>query len=225
MSKIAGGTRFGCRSILGQFRFDDHQRIARCEGPTFSFQWEFYPRVRLTVTRPESSGEVAIIPYVMISDPSGQFFDELVCLSNIERRTYLKSEWFSARMPADVWKYVINGSIYDPRSQKGVDKRFKCQQCAYAWWSYFGFLYKESNKKIYDIMQDEIAYSVFLDMSQKGGFGHGFWSDEIETHARFHLDGVHLLISQYEKTGSAFVVRSGGARYSLCLRASYGGTG
>ncbi|MGB5056194.1 MAG: hypothetical protein WBO24_17520, partial [Nitrospirales bacterium] len=32
-------------------------------------------------------------------------------------------------------------------------------------------------------------------------WGHGFWTDEIETHTRFHLDGIHLFISQHEKTG------------------------
>jgi hypothetical protein len=50
-------------------------------------------------------------------------------------------------------------------------------------------------------MQDEISYTVLLDMAPNGEWGHGYWSNEIETHARFHLDGIHLLISQYEKTG------------------------
>ncbi len=50
-------------------------------------------------------------------------------------------------------------------------------------------------------MQDEVAISTLLDMSAEGEWGHGYWSDEIETHARFHLDGLHLLLSQYSKTG------------------------
>ena len=57
-------------------------------------------------------------------------------------------------------------------------------------------------------MQYFIAYSVLLDMSANGEWGHGYWSDEMETHARFHLDGIHLLISQHEKTGESLWVES-----------------
>jgi hypothetical protein len=187
-------------SASGQFCFDEYQRIAISCGSPLSYQLEFQPYIQLRVLQPARVGEVAVIPYVVLEDPNGQFFEELGSLSDVERRLYRKSNWFFARTPSDIWNYLINGSIYDPRARKGVDKRFKCQQCAYAWWSYFDFLRKETDKKIYAVMQDEIAYAVLLDMSAEGEWGHGFWSDDIETHARFHLDGVHLLISQYEKT-------------------------
>src|SRR5262249_34899099 len=104
--------------------------------------------------------------------------------------------------PAHLWNYLINGSLYDPRSHKGIDKRFKCQQCAFAWWSYFDFLHRKTGKRVYGLLRDEVAFSVLLDLSAEGEWGHGLWSDEIETHARFHLDGLHLLISQYEKTNN-----------------------
>jgi len=47
-------------------------------------------------------------------------------------------------------------------------------------------------------MRDEVAYSVLLDMHEDGGYRHGFWSDDMETHSRFHLDGIELFISQYD---------------------------
>lgn len=187
-------------SASAQFCFDKHQRIATPCERFLSYQWEFQPCIRLSVSQPDQVGEVVVVPYVMLEDPNGQFFEELGSLDDVERRLYRKSDWFFARTPSDVWSYLINGSVYDPRSHKGVDKRFKCQQCAYAWWSYFDFLHKETGKEVYVVMQDEIAYSVLLDMSAEGEWGHGFWSDDIETHSRFHLDGLHLLISQYEKT-------------------------
>ncbi len=187
-------------SVCDQFRFDKYQRFTVSDEPFLSYQWEFNSCIQLNLLLSGNISEIAIIPYVIMEDPNGQFAEELRTLSEVERCLYRKSDWFFAKTPSDVWNYLINGSIYDPRSHKGIDKRFKCQQCAYAWWNYFGFLYKETGKKVYDIMQDEIAYSVLLDMSSKGEWGHGYWSDDIETHARFHLDGVHLLISQYEKT-------------------------
>lgn len=187
-------------AAVGQFSFDKHQRISSFQKSLFSYQWEFYPHIQLSVSQPGRAGEVTVVPYVVFEDTDGQYFEELSSLNEIEQRLYRKSDWFFARTPSDLWDYLINGSIYDPRSDKIIAKRFKCQQCAYAWWNYFDFLHKQTGKKVYTVMQDEVAFSVLLDMSAEGEWGHGYWSDEIETHARFHLDGLHLLISQYEKT-------------------------
>lgn len=184
-----------------QLCFDQHQRIVASSESIISYQWEFQPHIQLRLLQPGQAGGVAVAPYVVLRDPEGKFFRELGSLSDLERRLYRKSNWFFARTSLDIWSYLINGSIYDPRSHKKVGKRFKCQQCAYAWWSYFDFLYQETGKKIYTVMQDEVALTVLLDMSAEGAWRHGFWSDDMETHARFHLDGLHLLISQYQKTG------------------------
>jgi hypothetical protein len=185
------------------FTFDQNHRIAVRRQSDLSYQWEILPDICLTLDWTEDSGEKAIFPLIVIEDPEGAFFNEIRFLKDCERRLYRKTDWFFGRRPSDVWKYLIHGSVYDPRSSKRICKRFKCQQCAYAWWSYFGFLLKKTGKQIYDVLQDEVAYSVLLDMSEDGEWGHGYWSHDMETHARFHLDGIHLLISQYEKTQKA----------------------
>ena len=184
-----------------QLCFDQYQRIVASNESTISYQWEFQPHIQLRLLQPGQAGGATVVPYVVLRDPEGKFFGELGSLSDLERRLYRKSNWFFARTPLDIWTYLINGSIYDPRSHREVGKRFKCQQCAYAWWIYFDFLHRETGKRVYAVMQDEVALTVLLDMSAEGAWRHGFWSDEMETHARFQLDGLHLLISQYEKTG------------------------
>jgi hypothetical protein len=186
-----------------KFRFDSRGRIEVEAESNLSCEWAFVPRIELKIPQGGNAGEIAVIPYIILKDPGGVFLDELSSLSDPERRLYRKSDWFHASRPLDIWKYLINGSVYDPRSIKGIDKRFKCQQCAFAWWNYFNFLHQTTGKKIYDLLQDEVAYSILLDLSAEGEWGHGYWSDEIETHARFHLDGIHLLISQYEKTDNS----------------------
>ena len=186
-----------------QFRFDSRGRIEFAAGSYLSYKWAFVPRIELKIPQGGNAGEIAVIPYIVLKDPGGVFLDELSSLSDSERRLYRKSNWFYASRPLDIWKYLINGSVYDPRSIKGIDKRFKCQQCAFAWWNYFNFLHQTTGKKIYGLLQDEVAYSILLDLSADGEWGHGFWSDEIETHARFHLDGIRLLLSQYEKTDNS----------------------
>ena len=187
-------------SAFGQYRFDSHNRFEVPEESNFNYQWDFKQGSGLNLILSGQVGNIATMTYVVMEDSDEKLFGELRTFNDIERHLYRKTFWFFAKSPSDIWNYLIKGSIYDPLTHRGIDKRFKCQQCAYAWWSYFGFLQKETGKKIYTVMQDEVAYSVLLDMSDEGEWGHGYWSDDIETHARFHLDGIHLLISQYEKT-------------------------
>jgi hypothetical protein len=185
-----------------QFRQHLDGRIESVAASQLWCDWMFVPQIEVKVLQHAETGEIAVIPYIVLRDPKFSYFTELSSLSTSETRLYRKSTWFFASRPLDVWKYLISGSIYDLRSTPGIDKRFKCQQCAFAWYNYFGFLGKETGKRVYDLFQDEIAFSVLLDLSAEGEWGHGHWSDEMETHARFHLDGLHLLISQYERTNN-----------------------
>ena len=185
-----------------QLRLESGGRIAAAAGSSLSCAWAFVPRVELTIRGSGNLGEMAVIPYMIVKDPGRVFIAELSSPSDPERRLYRKSNWFFGAGPKDIWKYLINGSVYDPRSIKGIDKRFKCQQCAFAWWNYLNFLHQDTGKRVYELLREEIAYTVLLDLSAEGEWGHGFWSDDIETHSRFHLDGIHLLICQYEKTSS-----------------------
>ncbi|MGP0591597.1 hypothetical protein ACTRXD_03535 [Nitrospira sp. T9] len=188
--------------------FDKFQRMSAPEEPFLPWHWEVDTGIQLHLFLLGMPGEQANVPYVLIEDENGEFIETIKSLNTVEQCLYRKSDWFFANKPSDIWKYLINGSIYDPRGHKGMNKRYKCQQCAYTWWSYFGFLNRETGKKLYDVMQNVIAYSVLLDMSPKGEWGHGFWTDEMETHARFHLDGIHLLISQHEKTDESIWVEA-----------------
>jgi hypothetical protein len=190
-------------SVVSEIRYDEHQRLSFCQKKSLSYKWEFISHFHLHIHDFHTDGAQLIIPYIVFEDQNGDIFNEFSVISEIERRLFRKSEWFYAGSPSDIWNYLINGSIYDPRDDKKIKKRFKCQQCAYSWWNYFGLLKRETGKKLYTILQDEVAFSVLMDLSFEGEWGHGFWSDDIETHARFHLDGIHLLISQYEKTNDS----------------------
>jgi len=184
-----------------KMQIDEKKRIASQTEALVDYSLKIDSEARLSIESTSiKTYEVIIFPCIVFKDNKSNYLREIISLTKVETKIYRKSNWFYANKPLDVWNYLINGSLYDPRSHKGINKRFKCQQCAYAWWTYFNFLKQKTGKKIYDILQDEIAYTVLLDLKDNGEWGHGYWSDEIETHARFHLDGLHLLISQYEKT-------------------------
>ena len=179
--------------------------ISGCFSPSdgdSGYFWEVHAQLRLNVvSAPIHKQHLCHLSYLVIEDPYGVHFNDLKPKFPEERSRYLKSCWFDARIPADVWRYLINGSIYDPRHEAPIGKRFKCQQCAYAWWTYFHFLHQHTKKLFYKVLRDEIAFTVMLDQGVDGGWRHGCWYEDMECHARFLLDGVHLLLSQHDQTG------------------------
>lgn len=183
-----------------QTRIDRHERIS----PTTSAEYLLTLQQKISLELQPAAGNGEIIFSLFVSDNNvDRLYAELASLGDIELRRYVKSEWFIADNPGDLWRYLINGSIFDPRSDKQIGMRFKCQQCAYAWWSYFDYLHQQTGKDVWKVMRDEIAFCAVNDMDASGAWRNGFWSDDMEIHSRFHLDGLHMLVSQYERTGDS----------------------
>jgi hypothetical protein len=183
-----------------ELRVDKRHRLERHPRLVPDTALRVDSQVRVKVSSAAGSQDPADFRYMRLADPDGAFFAELAVPSERERYTYRVSEWFLAASVGDVWSYLRHGSVYDPRSSKVDGVKFKCQQCAFAWWIYFQGLRERTGKVIYDILRDEVAYSVLLDMDSRGRWRHGFWSDDFETHARFQLDGIDLLLSQFDVT-------------------------
>ena len=195
--------------ILSQINLDNFQRISLSKKNNLSYNWTGFPDNQIRIINFMNREGIIVLPYVVIEDSGQNLYEEFQITNCCESRLYLKSNWFYASGPTDIWKYLINGAIYDPRADIRIKKQFKCQQCAYAWWNLLGFLFRKTQKKIYDFLQNEISYTVLADMSSNGEWGHGYWSDDLETHSRFHLDGIHLFLSQYEKTNDGIWLDAG----------------
>jgi len=199
-------------------RFDKHERIDTERWETRSGGWSFYPEIKVGITKNIPKNSTVCFTYLKIEDPNAIIYNELQSIGEMESKRYLKSEWFDAKSPNDFWKYFINGDLYDPRTDsKRADKRFKSQQSAMAWWGYFEMLSSETGKKIYSLLQNEIARSIKEDFERNGTWRHGYWSDTMEIHSRFYLDGIHLLVSQYEKTGGKNWLKSASAAMDYFL--------
>ena len=178
---------------------DQHSRLTPTGG--IHYLWSMQSHLELKLS-PTQQGQDIFIPLLLAASDVDELFSELTALEECERRLYVKSEWFFSNDPGEVWGYLINGSLYDPRSCPPVGKRFKCQQCAYAWWTYFDYIHNQTKKKVWALLRDEIALCALKDMEETGAWRNGFWFDNMEIHSRFQLDGLHLLISQYERTES-----------------------
>jgi len=179
---------------------DDSGRLADATGPG-GIVLGLGAELRLHLQAAADGLGEHVLSYLVVDDPDGSRFAEIQPLGADERIRYLKSVWFDARVPADLWNYLVAGSVFDPRCQHGINRRFKCQQCAFAWWTYLEFLHGRTRKAIYQVLRDEVAWSVLLDQAGDGAWRHGFWHEDMEIHSRFFLDGVQLLMAQYRVEG------------------------
>jgi hypothetical protein len=175
-------------------RYDRHGRISIADGCEVESWWELSgsPTFHLDL---KSTEDLSIFwPMVVFADNTGTRVSDLVDLEDIERKRYLKSDWFEASSVADLWKYFVDGAVFDPRDAgRG---RFRCQQCADAWWSYLEALHRQTGKPHYRALARAVAWSVCADLDDDGAWRHGFWHEKPEIHARFFWDGVRLLLAE-----------------------------
>lgn len=183
-----------------RIEFDEHGRIAATADVPCVWTLEPGKPLELRIEDPGSRAGMVVFPAVSSTGADRDLFRELTPSDCVEIRRYSKSSWFVAQEPLDFWRYFVAGSIYDIRTNGAPGKRFRCQQCAFSWWKYFGLLFRETRKPLWNLLQDLVAFSVLADLPPDGAWRHGYWSDAMEVHARFQLDGLLLLLAQHRKT-------------------------
>jgi hypothetical protein len=117
----------------------------------------------------------------------------------VEARRLVFNTWFRYEGIGSVWNHIVNGRLYHPM-EPGRGPRWQCQLCANTLYNQMAFQAEKTHKDIYNIMADIIAYSVMLSLPADGRWRHGLATELFETHFRHQLDGIHLLLSYYERT-------------------------
>jgi len=198
LTKGADGTRpvlWHPRGFLVS-RADTSGRLSVVEGANVESWWELGGSPTLHLELPAATDAAVSWPMVVFNVESPTTVSDIVDLTDIESQRFVKSDWFDASSPADLWKYFVDGSIFDPRDAgRG---RFRCQQCAFAWWSYLLALHRLTGKSHYRSLARAVAWSVLAHRRSGGSWSHGFWGEEPEVHSRMLWDGVRLLLSEYE---------------------------
>jgi hypothetical protein len=141
---------------------------------------------------------------------------DLFELRGVELQRYIKSDWFDASSPADFWSYYVNASVFDPRDEG--PGRFRCQQCAHAWWSYLMALYTHTEKMHYRSLARAVAWSVCADLGADGSWRHGFWNEEPEIHSRMFWDGVRVLLAEHEIAPHARLIAAAESAAAFAVR-------
>jgi hypothetical protein len=196
-------------------RKDRHGRLKVVGDVEVESWWELDdgPKFNLRLSTP---GDVTVyLPMVAFTEGTSMLRTDLFHLSDIELRRFLKSDWFDASSPVDLWKYFVDAGIFDPRDAgRG---RFRCQQCAFAWWSYLMALHNETGKRHYRSLASAVAWSVRVDLGSDGSWRHGFWHEEPEIHARFFWDGVRLLLAEHSLCPDATLLDAARSAGSFAL--------
>lgn len=148
------------------------------------------------------------LPLLVMDDPDRSLHSELERASARQWPALLKSDWFHAASPAGLWDALVDGAIFDPRPCAWSPRRVRCQQCALAWWSYLDlasldFASRPGDSPLWRSLARVVAWSVRVQLEEPQGWCHGLWREEPETHVRFLVDGVNLLLCEASASGES----------------------
>lgn len=103
------------------------------------------------------------------------------------------------RGPADVYRYLIDGSVYENRFEPRQKWKICAENEAYALYATLQGLELSTRKRLYGLLKRQLLCSVMARQSQDGGWHHGEWSDAMESHYRLHNGAVLLLEAALEE--------------------------
>ena len=127
--------------------------------------------------------------------------DEILSLIPIETEGFFL--WGShgcVAKPADLYRHLIHGEVYDLRYSWPHNKKCFSENEAHALYTVFSGLEKSTGKALYRYFQQQLVLSLIQRQADDGGWYHGMWTDSSECHYRLHTSGVHLLMNEFQRT-------------------------
>jgi hypothetical protein len=103
------------------------------------------------------------------------------------------------RGPADVYRYLVNGLVYENRFEWRYKWKICAENEAYSLYVTLLGLETATRKLLYTLLKRQILFSVLSRQSEDGGWRHGEWSDFMESHYRLHNGAVLLLQAALEE--------------------------
>ena len=121
--------------------------------------------------------------------------EELTTLSPIEQQPYML--WGShtlIRRPADAFIHLINGWVYENRYSWPHNWKICSENDAHSLFVLYSGLQSTTGKQIYGLFKQELLLAVISRQADDGGWYHGTWTSEMESHYRLHCSGMHMLM-------------------------------
>lgn len=127
--------------------------------------------------------------------------DELTFLGALEvQGLFLWGSHTVYSRPADLHRHLVHGLIYEDRYEWPKRWRICSENDAHALFVCCSGLYRATKKRIYEVLRAQILLSVLTRQDADGGFRHGTWTDELESHYRLHASAMHLFMDALEES-------------------------
>lgn len=121
--------------------------------------------------------------------------DELQSLALVETQGYfLLGSHTRYDHPADLYRHLVNGWVYEDRYAWPHKRRICSENDAHALHLIFEGLQRTTGKRIYGLLKAQLLISVLSRQSEDGGYRHGEWTDNMESHYRLHCSAMHLMM-------------------------------
>lgn len=128
---------------------------------------------------------------------------ELLNLTPIEIQGYfLLGSHTCYRKPADLYRHLVFGHVYEDRYAWPHQRKICSENDAHALWQILAGLERATGKRLYRILKSQLLLAVLDRQSEDGGFRHGEWTDNFESHYRLHCSAMHLFMDALEEEGS-----------------------
>jgi hypothetical protein len=127
-------------------------------------------------------------------------------LNTLELQSYfLWSSHTVYAKPADVYLHLVHGHVYENHSVWPRYWRICSELDAYALYVVLTGLFRATGKRLYDLLRIQVVFSVIARQAEDGGWYHGEWSNDMESHYRLHAGGMQMLAACFEETHDSAV--------------------
>lgn len=103
------------------------------------------------------------------------------------------------RQPAGLYEHLVAGHCYENRFAWPKRWRICSENDAYALYTLLRGLRHATGKSLYGLFQKQLVLSVLDRQGEDGGWRHGEWTDDMESHYRLHCSAMHMLMDALEE--------------------------
>lgn len=137
------------------------------------------------------------------SSEGHSFTEEITRLLSIETHgIFLWGSHARVDRAADIYRHVVHGAVYDIRFAWPHNRKCCSENEAHALYVALAGLGAATSKRIYRVLQQQLALCLLARQACDGGWYHGLWTETMECHYRLHASGVHLLMDEYARQPS-----------------------
>jgi len=133
-------------------------------------------------------------------------FQEKETIASLSKLTTLETQsvflWGSHtlyRRPADIYRHLIFGHVYENRYQWPANRRSCSENDAHTLYVTLCGLERATGKGLYGLLKSQLLISVLARQSSDGGWHHGEWSEDMEAHIRLNGSAIHLLLDSLDE--------------------------